>query len=52
MLIIVIIIISMIIIIIVIIIIVLIGTFISIFQNRLKAPQGWTLWSLLPMGAT
>ena len=30
---------------------VLIGTFISIISNQLKAPQGWKLWSLLPMGA-
>ena len=41
-----------IIIIIIIIIIVLIGAFISIFPNRLKVPQSWKLWSLLPMGAT
>ena len=32
--------------------IVFIGAFISIFSNQLKAPQGWKLWSLLPMGAT
>ena len=31
---------------------VLIGAFISIFPNELKAPQGWKLWSPLPMGAT
>ena len=34
-----------------IIIIVLIGAFISIFPNRLKVPQGWKPWSLLPLGA-
>ena len=36
--------------IVIIIISVLIGTFISIFSNRLKAPQGWKFWSLLSIG--
>ena len=43
---------SIIIIILIIIIKVLIGAFISMFPNRLKAPQGSNLWSLPPMGAT
>ena len=33
-------------------IIALIGALTSIFSNQIKAPQGWTLWSLLPMGTT
>ena len=42
------------IIIIIIIIIILMGAFwfISIFPNQFKAPQGWKLWSLLPVGST
>ena len=32
-------------------IIMLIGAFISIFPNQLKAPQGWKLWIMLPVGA-
>ena len=35
----------------IIIITILIGAFISIFPNQFKTPQGWILWSLLPMGA-